>query len=171
VARRALDALDLGIVLLTSDQRRVMHANRQAIEMIGASIPLRIMEAVEGYILSRAPSRRLPPAARVEHHGRAFYLRVVSSAGAPSFEVVGLREEVLRDPEAFQRLNARHGVSRRDFQVLCALRLGKTNRQISTELGLAEGTIRRHVARLLERFDAPNRTRLVNLVDQILSDR
>lgn len=51
------------------------------------------------------------------------------------------------------------------------MRLGKTNRQLATEYGLAPGTVSRHVHRLLVRFGAPNRTRRVNLIDEILRRR
>ena len=86
-------------------------------------------------------------------------------------EIVLLAEEVLREVDAFKLLHTRNGVSRREYQVLTALRLGKTYRQIAVELGLAQGTVNVHVHHLLERFDAPNRTRLVRVVEEILARR
>lgn len=79
-----------------------------------------------------------------------------------------LRQEVLRDVEVLRTLELRYQITRREYQVVTELRLGKTNRQIAAEFGLAEGTIARHVHRLLERMGVHNRTELVHLVDELV---
>ena len=142
--------------------------NAAATTLVPSPLPPHALDAISLYVASRRDQRRRPPPIRLELGERAFYLRVVEAQG---IEVALFNEEVLRDGDAFQLLNARYGVSRREYQVLVSLRLGKTNRQIAADLGLAEGTIGLHVHHLLERFDVPNRTRLVKVIEEILAKR
>ena len=173
LAGRALDALDTGIAILSADLRALLHLNAHARSLFGGprSLPPAVSEAVEAYVLARRNLRHPPPAIRVEHGERGLYIRAVASLGDPPVEVVFIREEVVRDVDAFRLLEGRHGISRREFQIIGALRLGKTNRQIAGDLGLAEGTVARHVHRLLERLGAPNRTRLVDMIEQLIARR
>jgi DNA-binding NarL/FixJ family response regulator len=173
LAARALDALDYAVVIFSADLSTVLHMNEVAGELIARNLSLRavIAEAADTYINAREDTHRIPPALRIETDGSAFYLRAVGSPGHPPAEIIFIREEVLRDVDVFRLLNARHGVSRREYDVLSSLRLGKTNREIAAKLGIAEGTVGRHIHRLLERFDAPNRTRLADLVEQIIVRR
>jgi DNA-binding CsgD family transcriptional regulator len=169
--RLVLDSLEQVIVVLAGDLGRVLFKNRAAAQLFEGPLPPAILDAVGSYVASRDDQRKRPPPLRVELDERAFYLRVIAGLGDAAFEIVLLNEEVLRDADAFKLLNARHGVSRREYQVLSALRLGKTNRQIAADLGLAEGTINVYVHQLLERFDVPNRTRLVKVVEEALANR
>jgi DNA-binding NarL/FixJ family response regulator len=170
-ARRALDALDSAVLVLSADLERVMHKNVGAAMLFPDELPASMREMIECYVSSRRDQRRQPPPVRLVVDERWFYLRVMPAGGDPPLEIVLLSEELLRDADAFRLLNTRYGVSHREYAVLRALRLGKTNRQIADELGLAEGTIALHVHHLLERFEAPNRTRLVKLVEEVLARR
>ena len=172
LALRALDALDGAVIVYSSDLRAVLHANAVARSLLAdAQLAESIVTAAEGFIGARHDASRPPPAVRIEHGPRGFYVRAVPSAGTPPAEIVLVREEVLRDVDVFKTLNAQYRITRREFQILSSLRLGKTNRQIAGDLGLAEGTVARHVHRMLERFGAPNRTRLVDLVDRLIARR
>jgi len=171
--RRALDVLDTGMVILSVDLEQVLETNDLARQLLGGSpaLPAALVDAAHSFIIARKTLPRPPAAMRIEMEGRAFYLRLVQLPGEPPAEVLLLRDEILRDADAFRILNAQYGVSHREFQVLNALRLGKTNREISVELGIAEGTTKRHLHELLARFHAPNRTRLVDMVERVLSRR
>jgi DNA-binding CsgD family transcriptional regulator len=162
-----LDTLDQPILVLSGDLRRVLWRNRAAEGVVAGPLPPQLAAAVAGYIAARQ-DRDKPPPHRVLVGERAFYLRVLAGEPQPPVEIVLLAEEVLRDVDAFKLLHSQNGVSRREYQVLTALRLGKTNRQIALELGLAEGTVNVHVHHLLARFDVENRTRLVRVVEEIL---
>src|SRR5262252_559507 len=166
VGLRALDALDRGVLVLLSDLSTVLHRNRAAARLMGPVLSPALCEAIDDYVQMRALLQRLPPALRVEYNGAVFYISVVPEPGDPPLEIVLIREEVVRDADAFRELNTRYNVSRREYQIILALRLGKTNRQIAEDLGLAEGTIARHIHRMLGRMGAPNRTRLVDLIEQ-----
>jgi DNA-binding CsgD family transcriptional regulator len=162
-----LETLDQPILVLSQDLRRVLWKNRAAARVVpGTSPPL--TAAAGAYVAARSDGEK-PSPVRLRLGERAFYLRVLTADAEPPVEVVLLAEEVLRDVDAYKLLHAKNGVSRREYQVLTALRLGKTNRQIALELGLAEGTVNVHVHHLLARFDAPNRTRLVRVVEEILA--
>jgi len=169
--RVVLDSLDLKIIVFSADLKTELLRNAAAASVFSGEIPVEILEAVSGYVASRRDQRKQPPPFRFELGDRAFYLRVLEGVAVPPVEIVLLNEEVLRDVDAFRLLNGRHGVSRREYQVLTAMRLGKTNRQIGADLGLAEGTVNVHVHHLLARFDVPNRTRLVKIVEEILANR
>jgi DNA-binding CsgD family transcriptional regulator len=172
VAVRALDALDAAVIAYSRDLHAVLHANAVARSLlVDGQLAASILTAAEGYIGARPDANRPPPAIRIEHGLRAFYVRAVPSAGSPPAEIVMVREEVLRDVDVFKMLNAQYRITRREFQILSSLRLGKTNRQIAGDLGLAKGTVARHVHRMLERFSAPNRTRLVDMVDRLIARR
>lgn len=171
VLRRGLDALDVGIVILSEDLCDVLHQNAFAREVVGDEIPPQLRDAIEAFVLSRRQLKRSPPAMRVDIRGRSFFVRAVPTSGSPPLETVLIREEVLRDADAFRLLNATFGVSRREYQVLNGLRQGKTNRQVAMELGLAESTVAIHVHHLLERFEAKNRTRLVDIIEQHIARR
>jgi DNA-binding CsgD family transcriptional regulator len=99
------------------------------------------------------------------------FLRVVAADGRPPVEVLVLRQEVTRGAETFRLLNGRYGVTRREFQVLAALRQGLTNREIAATLGISPNTTARHLQRLYDRLDVPNRSRLVGMVEQLTSQR
>ena len=168
IASRALDALDVGVIIYSEDLKKVLLKNHLLPTLIGESPPSLFMEAVRLFVQSRKDTRRTPPSMRIEINDKTLYVRVVPSEAPPPLEIVFVREEILRDVDVFRLLNARHGISRREYQIITALRLGKTNRQIAADLGIAEGTVGRHVHKLLERMDAPNRTRLVDLVEQMI---
>jgi DNA-binding CsgD family transcriptional regulator len=51
----------------------------------------------------------------------------------------------------------RHGLTRREFQVLQMIAAGKTNKAIASELSLSERTIDRHVSNILTKLDVPSR--------------
>lgn len=52
----------------------------------------------------------------------------------------------------------RHGLTRREFQVLRLIAAGKSNKTIAIELHLSERTIDRHVSNVLTKFNVPSRT-------------
>jgi DNA-binding NarL/FixJ family response regulator len=169
--RRVLDALDVAIIVLTADCEAELLRNAAARRLFGDQLPTTVRDGIQLYVPSRRDLNRMPPPMRLLVGERAVYLRVVASAGPPPIEIAVMSEEVLRDADAFKLLSTRYGVTRHEFQVMAAIRLGKTNKQIAAELGLAEGTINSRVQRLLRRFDVPNRTRLADLVERIIARR
>jgi DNA-binding NarL/FixJ family response regulator len=56
------------------------------------------------------------------------------------------------------------GLTRREIDVLEAIRKGSTNREIAATLGIAMSTVKRHVEHILEKLDARNRAQAVALL-------
>jgi DNA-binding NarL/FixJ family response regulator len=168
---RALDALDVGVLVASADCETILYRNVAAARLLGDGVPPSLCEAARAYVHARRDLRRLPPAVRIDLGEHSVYLRVQASPGDPPLEIIFVRQEVIRDVDLFRVLNARYAVSHREFQILSSLRLGRTNREIASELGIYQGTVARHMHRLLERFDAPNRTRLVNMIESLVPRR
>jgi DNA-binding CsgD family transcriptional regulator len=171
IARVVLDSLDTGVLVLQPDLERELLRNPAATRLLGAGLPEAILDAVRGYVTSRRDLRRMPPPVRLEVGDHVLYLRVVRGRDEAPLEIVLMNEEVLRDADVFRLLNERHGVTRREYQVLCGMRVGKTNKQIASELNLAVGTVELHVHHLLTRFSVANRTGLVKVVGDLLLKR
>lgn len=167
---RVLDTLDVGILVLGAGSRSPLIMNATARALLGESVGKDLGEAIEQCVQARRFRRHVPPI-RVSLGERSLFVRVLPSAGPPPVEVVVVREEVLREADAFRLLNGRYGITRREFHVLAGLRQGKTNRAIATELGLAERTVAQHVTRLLERVGVTNRTALANLIERTVGRR
>lgn len=69
-------------------------------------------------------------------------------------------------PELARRLaerNAQVSLSARELEVLRLIAQGKANKQIATELSVAEPTVKTHIAHILTKLDAPDRTRAVTV--------
>lgn len=90
-----------------------------------------------GYILKAANSREMLTALRLVNAGGIY---------VPAYARSVIRRHELPDLTARQR------------QVLDLLVRGLANRDIATELGMAESTVRGHVSELLAEFGARNRT-------------
>jgi DNA-binding NarL/FixJ family response regulator len=95
-----------------------------------------------GYLSKSAPRRELLAAIRSVASGKHHF----STAA----------ETLIRER------NARTGLSPRELDVLRLIVDGLANKEISTQLGIAENTVKVHVARLLEKLDAPDRTAAAN---------
>lgn len=69
-------------------------------------------------------------------------------------------------PELARRLaerNTQVSLSARELEVLRLIAQGKANKQIAAELSLSEATIKTHIAHILVKLDAPDRTRAVTV--------
>jgi DNA-binding NarL/FixJ family response regulator len=55
-------------------------------------------------------------------------------------------------------------LTRRELDVLSAIRRGSTNREIAASLGIALSTVKRHVEHILKKLDARNRAQAVTLL-------
>jgi|CXWL01.1.fsa_nt_gi DNA-binding NarL/FixJ family response regulator len=171
-ALRALEVLDVGVVIHSPSLGEVVYRNAAAQALIGEITPNAVADAFRQYVHARKAGAIVPPSLRVElGRDREVYVRVVESSGDPRLEVAVIREGMLRQADAFRALNARYGLTRREWQIIGGLRVGRTNRQIGQELRLPEGTIARHMHRLLGRFKVANRTQLVDLIERFLATR
>jgi DNA-binding NarL/FixJ family response regulator len=58
-------------------------------------------------------------------------------------------------------------LSPRQYEVLLLVGAGKSNLEISEELGCSLNTVKRHVTAVLQKLHLPNRTRAAMLVNQL----
>ena len=59
------------------------------------------------------------------------------------------------------------GISKREYEVLGQMALGKSNREIADQLFISESTVKTHVSSLLVKLDAKRRTQAVNIAKEI----
>lgn len=96
-------------------------------------------------------------------------LRLVLSGGVyvPPL-VLGAAEAPPADPAPHVRRRERAGqLTPRQLEILRLLAKGLTNREICGVLGIAEGTVKAHLAALFEALDVTNRTEAVGLMREL----
>jgi DNA-binding CsgD family transcriptional regulator len=172
IATRALEVLDLGVVVLSRDPLALLLANRAARRLLGEN-PQEWLPAIAETALAQARSpadpRMGPPPLKTVIRGRSLYISCVRVRGKSDLEVVSVREEVLRQDDAYRRLHARYGINLREWQIIGGIRAGKTNAEIAAGLRIKTSTVNAYVHELLARLGVRNRTALANLVADILS--
>lgn len=62
--------------------------------------------------------------------------------------------------------NATVTLSHRELEVLSLIATGKANKEIADELKLSGNTVKTHIARILDKLEAPDRTRAVTMAIQ-----
>ena len=80
---------------------------------------------------------------------------------ANRFDVVAGREtnEPTGENVAPKKKSANFGLTQRELEVLAFVAQGRTNQDIATTLGIALATVKVHVAHILKKMNASNRTR------------
>lgn len=59
------------------------------------------------------------------------------------------------------------GISPRELEVLELLAAGRSNKEIAAGLGVSLNTVKTHVARLLEKLEAPRRTQAIRRAQEL----
>lgn len=167
IARSALDALDVGVLVVDTDLDIVVQANRQARAWVGIPMSAAVREAIAACVRRRAVGQRTP-SCTVSVGERALRLKVTPHAADSSLEVVVI-EPAPPAPDRFELLRARYGLGRHEALILDGLRLGKSPRELARELGSTEAQLAREVHRLMVRFCVPTRERLVEVVEAALT--
>ncbi len=91
-----------------------------------------------GFLSKSAPRRELLHAIRVIASGQRYFSPTATAL--------------------IQQRQTHTGLSARELEVLHLIVAGLTNKLIADRLGIAENTVKVHVARLLEKLNAPDRT-------------
>src|SRR5215831_7363119 len=99
LGRRLLDVLDIAIVALSADGSSVLLANRHAKRLLGEDAsqwtPTVAQAALSFAGLAAGDRTREPLPIKVFIRGRFFYVRVIRTRGAPDFDAIIMREDVL----------------------------------------------------------------------------
>lgn len=59
------------------------------------------------------------------------------------------------------------GLSKREYEVLCQIAIGLSNKEIADKLFVSENTIKTHVSNILVKLDAKRRTQAVQIAKQL----
>jgi len=106
-----------------------------------ADIQRALALGARGYILKGAPREQLAMAIRAVHAGRRF---------VPGDVAMKLAEHV-----------ASEKLSTREYDVLAQMALGKSNKEIGSELRIAEDTVKMHVKNVFAKLGVNDRTEAV----------
>jgi len=161
-----LKALDDDVVLMTSNRGAAFYSAMSALKAMRPGVRIivtgpggndedilrAIAAGAKGYISEDASPAEFKQAIRLVHIGEVW---------APRRVLATFIERVTASTAARQ-IKAHDGetISRRQRQVLGLLAVGSSNKEIAEELGLAERTVKAHVAELLRKIGAPNRIAL-----------
>jgi DNA-binding NarL/FixJ family response regulator len=80
---------------------------------------------------------------------------------------VTVTAEVTPPPDRRRQNTNQYGLTERQMQILQHLAKGRSNREISTELGLAEGTVKVHVAAAYQMLRVNSRSEAVHVAAQL----
>ena len=103
-----------------------------------------------GYLLKDARAAQLIEAVELAARGESFLPPAIAA------KLVG--EFARLPPPGKPDVAARLGLSERELAILRQLSLGASNKEIAAELRIAEGTVKNHVTRILDKLDASGRT-------------
>ncbi|WP_299246061.1 response regulator transcription factor [uncultured Aquimarina sp.] len=59
------------------------------------------------------------------------------------------------------------GLSKREYEVLCEIALGLSNKEIAEKLFVSESTIKTHVSNVLVKLDAKRRTQAIQIAKEL----
>lgn len=59
------------------------------------------------------------------------------------------------------------GLSKREYEVLCEIALGLSNKEIANKLFVSESTIKTHVSNILVKLDAKRRTQAIQIAKEL----
>jgi len=104
-----------------------------------------------GYILKKAPTQELLSAIQAVYQGGAFLCPSVAK------EVLDGYLEQAKEGEK----DSHEELTEREFELLCLIAEGKTNKEIANMLGISVNTVQTHRLNLMKKLDVHDSTQLV----------
>jgi DNA-binding NarL/FixJ family response regulator len=108
----------------------------------GDDVATAIQAGASGYVLKNMPLQQVLEAVRVVHFGGQYIPREIAS-------------------RLSQRLHS--DMSTREIEVLRLIAQGRSNKEIATELGIVEGTVKAHVTNIFGKLGAVDRTQAITI--------
>lgn len=105
----------------------------------------------DGYILKEMEDEKVIQSVKAVYHG-------ISVFGGSVFS--DMRRKLQTSRSALQASSAIDLLTPRDRDIMRCIARGMDNREIAQELFLAEGTVRNHISRILEKLKLKDRTQL-----------
>lgn len=113
-----------------------------------------LMDAgVAGYITKDAPSGEVIRAIRAAAQGAPVSSQTVAETPSPTYRYI---RNAATEPISF-------GLTEREWQILCRLTAGESNKEIGKTLGLSEKTVRNHLSSIFAKMEVADRTQAVIL--------
>ncbi|HZE04289.1 MAG TPA: response regulator transcription factor [Solirubrobacteraceae bacterium] len=117
----------------------------------------------DGYLLKTMSAQRLPEAIRGVLAGEAAIPRMLTARLIKEYRARG-RRRIVPGP------GAPVAVSGREFEVLSALRKGRTTAEIADALGVSQVTVRRHISAVMHKLGVHSRQAALELVQDAVAD-
>lgn len=133
--------------------RAVIYTARRDAEFVAEALS----HNIQGYVLKSSPNTRLVDAVEHAASGRGFLdpeitATVLTQAASVPPQRAGVTEQVL---------------TAREMTILRLLAEGKRNKQIASQLGITERTVKYHVSGILSRLEAKNRTQAAKIAEKL----
>jgi DNA-binding NarL/FixJ family response regulator len=129
-----------------------------------------VRAGAQAYLLKDASEDEVIETVRAVHRGESRLTPQVARKVMDQFRSLASRVSEQREapapvpPQAVPTLPAQDPLTEREAAVLELLAKGQSNRQIAVALHLAEGTVKNHVSRIMQKLHANTRTELAVLV-------
>jgi two-component system NarL family response regulator len=108
---------------------------------------------VAGYITKDAPSGEVIRAIRAAAQGEPVVTQAIGETASPGYRYI---RNTATEPITF-------GLTEREWQILCRLTAGESNKEIGKTLGLSEKTVRNHLSSIFAKMEVADRTQAVIL--------
>ncbi|MER6571141.1 response regulator transcription factor [Streptomyces sp. NPDC001093] len=113
-----------------------------------------------GFLLKNAEAKDLVTAVRTVARGEGIVAPAVTRRLIAEFAAVPVRE-AKADPAVLE------GLTRREREVLSCVGQGLSNAEVAERLGMAEGTVKTHVSRLLAKLELRSRVQAAVLAQEL----
>lgn len=132
-----------------------------------------MQDNIRGYIVKSQAPEVIAAAVGLMLAGER-YVPAALYASLVSRETIDQERRTMPDPQtptggAGELEHLRQQLTPRLSEVLELIVQGRSNKEISTRLGLSLGTVKNYVSTIFERLDLPNRTRTINHVMELLA--
>jgi NarL family two-component system response regulator LiaR len=88
-------------------------------------------------------------------------MAAIRGVGAASLGAIVFGDFLAARSGSGRKETSRHGLTRREQEVLAEIRRGRTNREIASKLGVSIATVNKHVQQVLKKLHVRNRSQAV----------
>jgi DNA-binding CsgD family transcriptional regulator len=165
LCREVVDAVEAAVLVLDAARLDVRLANHGARELLGLTLgplPPSLGATIGAWLACEPP--RLRFASTIGVHtpdGRRFHVRAKRLGDTGEMLMLMLTLHVVRERDLDETLRPRFALSRREVQVVLAVKAGVSNSEIAEQLGLTEGTVKNYLSRVFTAVGVHGRARLL----------